>query len=215
MTISTSTPKSSGWPRISITRPTGLCPLREIQQLDVHHHADQFLHAGHLGRGHADAIHRRRPSAGISMPSGISIHCWMRSSCGTTYCPRRPMWNSPTTVGCARFSTLTISPSARPSGFDAGDPHHHAVAVHGPLGRVGRDEDVAGNPLDGPFGDQEAVAVAVHVQAADGEFAAARGHGDSGRSAARSGRRGPSDGPERPPDRRGLRLWPPIRAPVA
>ena len=32
-------------------------------------------------------------------------------------------------------------------------------------------------PFDGTLGDQEAIAVAVHLQAADGEFAAARGDG--------------------------------------
>ena len=43
------------------------------------------------------------------------------------------------------------------------------------FGGIGRDEDVAGDPLDRPVGNQKAVAVAVHVEAADGEFAAARG----------------------------------------
>ena len=38
----------------------------------------------------------------------------MRSSCGATKLPRRLIWNSPTTVWCARLMTLTISPSARP-----------------------------------------------------------------------------------------------------
>ena len=44
-------------------------------------------------------------------------------------------------------------------------------------GLLGRQEDVAGDALDGPLGDQEAVAVAMHLQAADGKFAAARGDG--------------------------------------
>ena len=45
------------------------------------------------------------------------------------------------------------------------------------LGGVGRDVDVAGDAFDGTVGDQEAVAVAVHVEAADGELAAAGGDG--------------------------------------
>ena len=68
--------------------------------------------------------------------------------------------------GCARFRTLTISPSARPPGLDARNPHHHAVAVHSLFGGLGRDEDVALNSFDGPVGNQKAVAVVVHVQAA-------------------------------------------------
>ena len=58
------------------------------------------------------------------------------------------------------------------------------------LGGIGRDEDVAGEALDGALGDEEAVAVLVHLQAADGELAAAGGDRHSGRSGARSGRRG-------------------------
>ena len=43
---------------------------------------------------------------------------------------------------------------------------------------IGRDEDIAGDALDGVIGNQEAVAIAVHVEAADGEFAAAGGDGE-------------------------------------
>ena len=50
---------------------------------------------------------------------------------------RPPRWDA------RACRTLTISPSARPSGFDARDAHHHAVAVHGLFRRIRRDEDVA------------------------------------------------------------------------
>jgi hypothetical protein len=60
-------------------------------------------------------------------------------------------------------------------GFDAGDADHDAVAVHGLFGGFGRDEDIAYDAFDGVSGNEETVAIAVHVEAADGEFAAAGG----------------------------------------
>ena len=61
------------------------------------------------------------------------------------------------------------------AGFDAGDAHHHPVAVHRLFRRFGRDENVSRDAFERPLGNQKAVAVAVHVEAPDGEFAAARG----------------------------------------
>ena len=61
------------------------------------------------------------------------------------------------------------------AGFDACDADHHAVAVHGFFSRFRRQEHIALDAFEGTVGNQEAVAVAVHVHAADGEFAAARG----------------------------------------
>jgi len=48
--------------------------------------------------------------------------------------------------------------------------------MHGRFGGFGRNEDIAGDAVDRPLGDQEAVALAMHVQAADDELAAAGGH---------------------------------------
>ena len=62
-------------------------------------------------------------------------------------------------------------------GLDAGDARHHAIAVHGLRRGVRRDEDVSGDSLDRPFGNDESVTIPVHVQTADGVFPAARRHG--------------------------------------
>ena len=62
-------------------------------------------------------------------------------------------------------------------GFDTGDADHDTVAVHGFLGGFGWYEDVTLNAFDGVIGDQKAVAVAMHLETADGEFAATRGDG--------------------------------------
>ena len=115
---------------------------------------------------------------------------------GTTYCPRRPMRNSPDHGRMGALQDLDDLAIGAAAGFDARDAHDHAVAVHGLLGGIGRDEDVARQcPSIGPLGDQEAVAIAVHVEAAHGEFAAAGGDGRIARTAARSGRRAPPGAP--------------------
>ncbi len=85
------------------------------------------------------------------------------------------MRNSPTTVEWARFRTLTISPSARPPGSMRAMRTTTRSPCMAFCGRFGRNEDVAVHPWNRTFGDQEAVTVAVHVEAADGEFAAAVG----------------------------------------
>ena len=88
------------------------------------------------------------------------------------------MWNSPTTSGLARAQHLDDFAIRPPVRFDARDPHHHPVAMHGLGGRIRRYEDVAVETLDGVIGNEKAVTFPVHVEAADGEFAAARGDGE-------------------------------------
>ena len=58
---------------------------------------------------------------------------------------------------------------------DPAETHQDAIAVHGFGCCLGRDEDVAAQGLDGVVRNHEAVAVAVHLEAAGGEFAAAAG----------------------------------------
>src|SRR5713101_3618059 len=53
-------------------------------------------------------------------------------------------------------------------GLDAGDPHQGAVAVHGAARGTGGDVDIALDAFDGTIRNQEAVAVAMHVEAAGG-----------------------------------------------
>jgi hypothetical protein len=62
-----------------------------------------------------------------------------------------------------------------PACLDTRDPHDDAVAVHRLFGRFGRDEDIAGDALQGAIRNQEAVAVAVHGEASGGELTAAGG----------------------------------------
>ena len=116
-----------------MTRPTGLFAFcGELQQLDVDDHAVELFDGGDLRRAVTPMRSTLGASAGgNSMPSGMSIHCWMRSSCGTTYVPRRPMWNSPTTVGMGALQDLDDFAVGAAVGFDARDAHHDAVAVHG------------------------------------------------------------------------------------
>ena len=59
--------------------------------------------------------------------------------------------------------------------FDARDANHHAIAMHGGLRRFTRDVNVAFQAFDGMIGNQESVAVAMHVQAAHSVFAAEPG----------------------------------------
>ena len=154
ITISTSTPKSSGWPRISITRPTGLEPrLRVFEHLHVHHHAVQLFRRCRRAALPPRCGRRQAPPAASPAPRGSRSTAGCARRAGPRNCPRRPIRNSPTTVGCARLSTLTISPSARPPGLDAADAHHHPVAVHGLLRRFRRDEDVPRDPRRRLVGD--------------------------------------------------------------
>jgi len=63
-------------------------------------------------------------------------------------------------------------------GLDTRNADDYSIAMHGLLGRFGRDENVAGDAGDRGVGDEKAVAVAVHIEAADGELAAQRGDGE-------------------------------------
>jgi len=55
--------------------------------------------------------------------------------------------------------------------LDTRDMDDNAVAMHGDLGGIARDVDIAAQAFDGPVGDEEAVAIAMHIEAADGVFA--------------------------------------------
>lgn len=74
---------------------------------------------------------------------------------------------------------LAIGASA---GFDARDSHQDAVAVHGLLRRFGWNENVALDAFNGAVGNEEAIAVAMHVEPSGGEFAAAGGNDELSRA---------------------------------
>ena len=78
-----------------------LAALGELEQLDVDDHAVQVRRAVDLRRGSTPMRSICGAGGGISMPSGISIHCWMRvvvrddeaaaaARCGT----RPPRWGA-------------------------------------------------------------------------------------------------------------------------
>ena len=83
--------------------------------------------------------------------------------------------NSPTQVRCARLEDSHDLALGAAVGIQARDAHQHAVAVHGLVRRAGGQEDVAANAFHGAIGDQESVAVAVHLEAARGELAGVAG----------------------------------------
>ncbi len=88
--------------------------------------------------------------------------------------PRRLMRNWPTTVGCARLRTLTISPSERPLGPECVMRRDGAVAVHRPARVVAPYVEIALHARNGAVGNQKPVSVAVNADAPGDEFAALR-----------------------------------------
>ena len=67
---------------------------------------------------------------------------------------------------------LSVGPAVA---LDASDADYDAVAVHGLSRRIARYIDVALQPVDGMIGDEEPIAVAMHVEPAHGVFAAEAG----------------------------------------
>ena len=84
-------------------------------------------------------------------------------------------WNSPTTVGWARLRIRTISPSARPPG----SMRVMRARTRSPCMACEAEEGARKmspcDAFDGAVGDDEAVAVAVHVEAAGGVLAGVGG----------------------------------------
>lgn len=59
--------------------------------------------------------------------------------------------------------------------LNAGDVDDNSIAMHGGLRGIARDVDVAADAFDGVIGNQESVAIAMHVEPADGIIAAELG----------------------------------------
>src|SRR2546428_12095420 len=68
---------------------------------------------------------------------------------------------------------LYVSHLRRPPRPDPANPHYYPIAGHGLFRGLGRNKDVAGDSFNRPVGDQKAITIAVHLQPADREFAAA------------------------------------------
>src|SRR5262249_39246180 len=73
------------------------------------------------------------------------------------------------------FDDLAISAAAR---FNTCDANHHTVAMHRSFGGFGRNKNIAGDTFNRPFRNEKSIAIAMHVQTANGKFASARGHGE-------------------------------------
>jgi hypothetical protein len=67
------------------------------------------------------------------------------------------------------FDNLAVS---APIVLDTRDPSHYTICVHGALGGIAADVDVTAKTLDRTIRNYEAVAVAMHIEPADGVFAA-------------------------------------------
>ena len=153
----------------------GGAALGEFEQFDVDDHAVEFGDVGDLGGVTPMRSTGAALAGGSSMPSGISIH-WLDAGVGgDDVAAAASDLEFADHGGVGAFQHLDDFAIGAASGFDAGDADDDAVAMHGLFGGVGRDEDVSGDPRNGAFGDQEAVAIAVEVEASDGEFAAAGG----------------------------------------
>ena len=143
MTISTSTPKSSGWPRISITRPTGTSPrsgYSSSSTLTTMPSSSATVET--FGRRDADAVDR---GAG-----GRELHALGDlDPLLDALVVRHHVLAAPADVefadhgGVGALEHLDDLAIGAAVGLDARDAHHHAVAVHGLFGRFGRNEDVA------------------------------------------------------------------------
>ncbi len=150
-----------------------------LQQFDVHDHAGEIFHRLHLHRSNADAV---RPGGGRSAARKFhaigNIDPLVDPAIGGNHVAAAAAdFELTDHRGVGALQHLDDFAIGAPTGLDARNSDDHAVAVHGALGLFRRKEDIACDPLHRALGDQEAVAIAVHLQASHGEFAAARGDG--------------------------------------
>ncbi len=152
------------------TRPA----LRILQQFHVHHHAVQFGGRFHLRGRHADTVQHRTCRGKFHafrnidplLDAVVMRHHVLPAAPDVKLADHRG-------VGPPQhFDDLAIGAAV---GFDTRDANYYAVAMHGLLGRFGRNENVALYTFQRPLGYQKSVTIAVHIQAAHGEFAAAGG----------------------------------------
>ena len=154
MTISTSTPKSSGWPRISITRPTGdVAALGIFKQFDVDDHAVQLGDAVHFGRRHADPV-VRGSGGGREFHAVGNLDPLLYAAVGGHHVAAAAAdFELADDGGVGALQHLDDLAIGAAAGLDAGDADDHAVAVHRLFGGFGRDENVAGDARNRTFGD--------------------------------------------------------------
>ena len=183
--ISTSTPKSSGAPSTSMTRPIG--GRVGVGQLVISTSTTRPSRLSWAAAGVAScpargAAWRLQRGSGSSWPSGMRM-CWvMRSSKGTTTLSRSPV--RPRIVkgaddgGVAALEDADDAAEAAAVGLGRLHLDEHLVALHGAVDLVGRNEDVLSRrrfrgdlPRAFDWADK-AVAVAMQVEAAGGEVVA-------------------------------------------
>ena len=118
--------------------------FRVLQQLHVHDHAVQLFDGSGLERTDADAVDggaggRELQAFGDLDPLPDAVV--LRHHVGSMAADAELADHG----GVGAFEHLDDLAIGAPAGLDARDAHHHAVAVHGLGGGVGRDEDVAGD----------------------------------------------------------------------
>ncbi len=151
-----------------------LAAFGKFQNLDVDHHAVQIFGRLHVHWRNANAIAAQRgrgqfhPSWDLNpLPDTLVVGGYKIPTLANTKFANHGLVRPP-----QYFDDLAVS-AAIP--FDARDANHHAIAVHGGLRRFPRDVNVAFQTFDGMIGNQEPVAVAMHIQAAHRVFAAEPG----------------------------------------
>ncbi len=150
--------------------------LRVFEDLDVDDHAVHLAHVAHLMRRCADAVHVGAAPGDLEafgdddplLDAGLERN-------DVAFAPANPELAGDSGMRAAENAHhLAFSAAV---GVDAGDAGKHGVAVHGVAGGVRRDENVSGDAGHLLGWSDEAVALAVHGEAAGGELLrAARKH---------------------------------------
>src|SRR5690242_3611914 len=151
---------------------SALVIFRIFEQFDVDDHAIEFFR---LGDGHGlgtDAVDRRgrRRNGQVFGNLDPVLQALVVRDHEQTAAVNVKLANH---GGMRALQNLDDLAVGTPAALDPRDAHYRTVAMHGVARRIGRNVDIARDAFEQPVGDQKAVAVAMHGEAADGEFAAA------------------------------------------
>ena len=155
--------------------PRGVAAIfREFENLDVDDHAIKIVGAGDVDRFHADAVAAlgrcgQFHALGDVDPliDSLVVRNDIRAAFTDLELADHREMSAPQDL-----DNLAVSPAIA---LDARDMDYYAVAVHSGLRGIAWDVDIAAKSFDGTVGNEEAVPVAMHIQAADGVLAAEAG----------------------------------------
>ncbi len=136
----------------------------EFQDFDVHHHAVEILGTFDIERLDADTVAIGSGPWNFHAFGDVDplIDTFVEGDDVGTAFADFEFTNDGEVCAAEDFDDLAIGAAIA---LDAGDVDHHAITVHGRLGGI----------TDGTVRDQESVAIAMHVEAADGVLAAGAG----------------------------------------